>query len=241
MKVLQALIISLFIFGCSNVSPTAEPGIDGIGASSSSGDGDSGHIPGNDPMVDGNDQCTTVCPAGSPGVDGANGSSCSVQQSGTSATVSCTDGTNATLLGGAQGPAGPMGVAGPAGPKGDTGTTGATGSTGATGPQGPAGPKGDTGAKGADGLLKASSVYVRTHYQATSAQALCDDGDVATGGGCDAGTVGIRYSSPLYDPENNGEYDGEFAADGDTPNGWACRTSDMTYITARVICVDVTP
>lgn len=60
--------------------------------------------------------------AGEPGPTGANGGSCSVVENPDgSATISCDDGSMATI-----GP-GPVGATGPSGPAGMTGATGATG------------------------------------------------------------------------------------------------------------------
>jgi hypothetical protein len=60
-----------------------------------------------------------VGPAGASGAAGADGTSCTAVQGDGSATVSCTDGTSATVHDGAEGPPGPEGPAGPPGPSGD--------------------------------------------------------------------------------------------------------------------------
>jgi hypothetical protein len=56
---------------------------------------------------------------GATGPAGANGTSCTALQGDGSATVTCSDGTSATVQDGAQGPPGPEGPAGPPGPSGD--------------------------------------------------------------------------------------------------------------------------
>jgi hypothetical protein len=60
-----------------------------------------------------------VGPIGATGPAGADGNSCTAVQGDGSATVSCTDGTSATVHDGAEGPPGPEGPAGPPGPSGD--------------------------------------------------------------------------------------------------------------------------
>jgi hypothetical protein len=93
-----------------------------------------------------------------------------------------------------KGPTGPKGVTGPKGAKGPTGAKGANGPAGPKGPTGPAGPKGATGPAGGPpgptgppGTF--GSVVVRFVDQSSSAntngnaQANCDSGERATGGG----------------------------------------------------------
>jgi hypothetical protein len=92
---------------------------------------------------------------------------------------------------GATGPKGDTGATGPKGDTGATGPTGATGATGATGPAGPAGPqgvkgdKGDTGATGPAGTSSSVTFYGRGSglVAGNQAEAYCDAGDTATGGG----------------------------------------------------------
>ena len=83
-----------------------------------------------------------------PATLGADGSSCSVTQAASGATLTCTDGTSASLLNGNDGLDGAQGLQGPIGPPGATGPAGPQGAQGATGEQGPVGavgPKGDAG------------------------------------------------------------------------------------------------
>jgi len=76
----------------------------------------------------------------SKGTAGANGTSCTATKTGTTTTISCTDGTSVAIEDGAKGATGDKGAVG------DTGATGATGAKGDTGAQGAKGDKGDTGA-----------------------------------------------------------------------------------------------
>lgn len=55
---------------------------------------------------------------GMPGTNGEDGSSCSVAKLGDTATISCEDGTEATVSDGAQGAKGDTGATGPQGPEG---------------------------------------------------------------------------------------------------------------------------
>jgi hypothetical protein len=96
--------------------------------------------------------------------------------------------TGATGPKGDTGATGPKGDTGATGAKGDTGATGPTGATGATGATGPAGPQGVKGDKGDTGPAGSSSSV--TFYGRGSgavagdqAEAFCDAGDTATGGG----------------------------------------------------------
>ncbi|MEL7450664.1 MAG: hypothetical protein AAFN78_15730, partial [Pseudomonadota bacterium] len=73
------------------------------------------------------------------------------------------------------GPAGPEGPQGPAGPQGDQGAIGPIGPVGPQGPQGPAGVLGFY-------QRTASSAFV-PDFQVVTVEAVCDPGDVATGGG----------------------------------------------------------
>lgn len=128
---------------------------------------------------------------------------------------------------GATGPAGP---AGPQGPKGDRGDTGATGPTG---PQGPKGDKGDPGEPGPAGSDATVSFYGRSGGGAGDrAEAFCNPGDVATGGGGygTSGAFGGRVKIEEFGPTT--------ADDG--RSGWFVKT-DMfavvypyTYI--KIVC-----
>ena len=87
-----------------------------------------------------------------PATLGADGSSCSVTQTASGATLTCTDGTSASLLNGNDGLDGAQGLQGPIGPPGATGPAGPQGAQGAPGQQGPAGPMGPAGQKGEPGV-----------------------------------------------------------------------------------------
>ncbi|MEM9315765.1 MAG: hypothetical protein AAGA95_14155, partial [Pseudomonadota bacterium] len=88
---------------------------------------------------------------------------------------------------GAQGDTGPAGPAGPTGPQGPAGAQGDTGPSGPIGPQGPAGPQGEEGPQGPAGVLGFYSRVVASNFvpdfQVVRVDAVCDPGDVATGGG----------------------------------------------------------
>lgn len=88
-------------------------------------------------------------------------------------------------------------------------------------------------------MLDATRVYTAfdTSFVSSGTQtvtALCDSGDVATGGGCSMSNnnAALRHSTP------NG-----VAQVGDAPNGWYCnfQVASNTTINAWAICVDVTP
>jgi hypothetical protein len=97
---------------------------------------------------------------------------------------------------------GAVGPQGPQGPKGDAGATGATGASGAT------------GAKGANG---ATSVVVRLKNATSASNRLsdsvsCSPGEVAVGGGYDAGGNGGTFTLFSSGPVP--------ATAGATPTGW---------------------
>ncbi len=73
--------------------------------------------------------------SGDDGQDGKDGTDCSVATKDGISTVSCTDGTTATVTG-------PAGETGPEGPAGETGPEGPAGGAGPEGPEGPTGPMG---------------------------------------------------------------------------------------------------
>lgn len=116
--------------------------------------------------------CTCIGETGAPGVDGADGvdgSSCSVTPIAEGATVTCTDGTTATVLNGLDGTAAAQGAPGLDGSSCSVAQTasgatvsctdgtmaqlsnGSPGAPGAVGPAGPAGPAGATGPAGPRG------------------------------------------------------------------------------------------
>jgi hypothetical protein len=98
---------------------------------------------------------------------------------------------------GETGPEGPAGPAGPDGPEGREGPTGPAGPAGPAGPQGEAGPEGPEGPQGPQGATGATGAagdtgvlrFYRAQASTTAddggatAQARCDIGDAATGGG----------------------------------------------------------
>jgi hypothetical protein len=119
------------------------------------------------------EDCTCV---GEPGAPGTDGSSCSVTTVPEGATVTCTDGTQATVLNGLDGTAAAQGAPGLDGSSCSVAqttsgatvsctdgtvaqlTNGAPGDVGPAGPPGqsivgPAGPRGETGATGATGAV----------------------------------------------------------------------------------------
>jgi hypothetical protein len=108
------------------------------------------------------------------------------------------------------GPSGPTGETGAAGPQG---LIGPTGTTGPSGPTGDIGPSGATGPVGPLGTVDISTYVVTTqasgHGFATT-QAMCDAGDVATGGGVSTQQIPfpswVSASFPV--------------TDGQTPIGW---------------------
>jgi hypothetical protein len=110
-----------------------------------------------------------------------------------------------------RGPAGPAGPEGARGATGERGLTGPAGATGAAGPRGPAGP---------------TTVTVRTLDGMGQAQADCQPGERATGGGGTiqaAGTGFLVNSEPL---PNNG-----------TPTFWFVQSSVNTDpVIAWVVC-----
>jgi hypothetical protein len=82
---------------------------------------------------------------------------------------------------GAPGPAGPAGPAGPPGPIGAQGPAGPAGPPGETGLQGPPGPQGPRGVLGFYQKVVTSPPVAES--QLAVVEAVCNDGDVAVGGG----------------------------------------------------------
>jgi hypothetical protein len=121
------------------------------------------------------------------------------------------------------------GARGPRGPEGQRGRPGPQGEPGAVGPEGPAGPVGEPGAPG---VLHTYAVIVPapiTGGPAVAAEAVCDAGDVATGGGFL--TSGVIRSSFVSDAEGQSGWRGEAV---DTEEGAASLKS-------TVVCVDNPP
>lgn len=231
MKALHVIVIALFSMGCSTVGEELpdvgqEVAVDGEEA------------PGRETMGDGDDEsCASTCSDGSPGTSGTDGSTCSVVQNGEAATISCTDGSTATVVSGVDGTDGAdgegIGIAGPTGPQGPTGSTGPQGPAGAsvTGAEGPAG---DDGAPGDDGVLSAGLVYTRTSQTTNGSwrRVSCDAGDFALSGGCSVS--GTSTSLVNHWPTVGTSP----AADGETPDGWECQYGVSAVVTAFVVCVD---
>jgi hypothetical protein len=116
-------------------------------------------------------------------------------------------------------------LTGKPGKNGAAGANGADGAAGANGPQGPKGAEGSEGAKGTDG---ATNVVVHIAETKTSthgngfAQANCNAGERATGGGVQMGpgnSVDVWYFQPGGRPSLSG-HTGQELKDGETPTAW---------------------
>ena len=189
---------------------------------------------------DGDLFAATMCPAGKqgpqglPGANGLNGSSCSVQQSGSNATVACSDGTTATIEGGAgvPGPMGTPGAAGAVGPQGPAGPAGAS----VVGPQGPTGPAGPAGTNGSFSTANIYSVEDQLDSGGAWGDAMCDTGDIAISGGCNLFGISaqLQFSAPFQDPAAT-------FGDSSPPVGWSCRWNGAVGGSgvAYALCVDV--
>lgn len=201
-------------------------------------------------------ECPTTCEAlpgtpgedgtnGLPGKDGTDGSSCSVQQNGVSATISCTDGTMATVTSGEDGLDGTA-LPGPAGPMGPTGPAGVAGPRGDMGPAGPTGPKGDQGDRGPAGMLSGEKLYVAYHNEVINwngtATAACAEGDIAISGSCslpkDVGAAHISSAPSQASPRDDGT--GHY----NLSHAWGCTmtgigSSRPTLVIAIAVCLDV--
>lgn len=179
MRALVLFIVLLITIGCGAPESTnsAETLPDPTDTISESG-GSAGLGPQSDPSVE---TCTCTGEPGDPGMDGTDGSSCSVSTTDGGATISCTDGTSATVLDGLDGAAASRGdpgedgsscsvtqtasgatvsctngttaelVNGAPGAPGTPGVAGPAGVPGAAGAVGPAGPQGERGLAGAAG------------------------------------------------------------------------------------------
>ena len=109
---------------------------------------------------------------------------------------------------GTQGPPGPAGPAGPAGADGTDGT------------QGPPGPEGPS-------VLNATRFYTEEGISETGSIALCDDGDIVTGGGFrESGEIDVFQSFPDF-IQNGWTVTGNFDGSG--------------QVTAFVRCFDNPP
>jgi hypothetical protein len=123
---------------------------------------------------------------------------------------------------------GKNGAAGANGANGAAGATGPQGPKGAEGPKGSEGPKGDEGKEGAKGTNGATNVVVHVAETKTSthgdgfAQANCNAGERATGGGVQMGpgnSVDVWYFQPGGRPSLSGNT-GQELKDGETPTAW---------------------
>jgi hypothetical protein len=128
---------------------------------------------------------------------------------------------------------------------GDTGARGAKGDTGAQGLNGDPGAQGPKGDPGAAGTNSATHALVRTGtadvaYNSTeAAEAACNAGEVAVGGGGSFATAnasaveGLQRTGPLSH--------GVIAPAGSTADGWFARgyntSSTSNLLTAFAICV----
>lgn len=121
-----------------------------------------------------------------------------------------------------------QGATGPRGKKGQRGPRGPKGNVGDTGPRGEAGPR---GAPGADLRLRTYTATARTtgsDGQLMQAQASCDAGDLATGGGFE--TEGLILAS--------------LGVGSPSPTEWqavAQANDEPTTLSAYVVCADLPP
>jgi hypothetical protein len=136
-----------------------------------------------------------------------------------------------------QGPKGDTGAQGPQGVKGDTGAQGPQGVKGDTGPQGPQGVKGDTGPQGPQGApgsgANVSFYTVPVETAGGDAEATCNAGDHATGGGgwgtsgAFGGRTTVQESYPVGNP----------------PTAWHVHTDTFAvvypYTDAYAVCAHV--
>jgi hypothetical protein len=135
------------------------------------------------------------------------------------------------------------GMPGKPGPQGPQGFQGADGADGADGAQGPQGFQGDAGAQGTQGVQGATgaqggvggNLYVVTATNpgtqgGTSATAVCDLGDVATGGGVVLPGLGSLWdNSPLGGSATT------------PPIGWQGGVTGSNPIQVFAVCADVAP
>ncbi len=146
---------------------------------------------------------------------------------------------------GPEGPPGPTGPTGPTGPPGAPGDPGEPGEPGEPGPAGPTGPPGPPGPTGPPGPSALAAVYTRTamvtepgpddsELTTLTAEALCDPGDVALGGGLDHAVMGPN--SNIYSIASKPNAMG---------TGWIGLIRRIqgqgTPLTVYVRCADVTP
>jgi hypothetical protein len=133
------------------------------------------------------------------------------------------------------------GKTGPPGPKGEKGAAGANGVSGAKGERGQTGARGEKGAAGANGATKVVVRYVEATTLNTGdghAQANCEAGERATGGGTELVTgeiTNLKFVNTGGTPAPPGQ--------GATPTGWYnewINQSGMTD-TVRVYVICASP
>ncbi|MBT8132110.1 MAG: hypothetical protein KJO35_07565, partial [Gammaproteobacteria bacterium] len=133
---------------------------------------------------------------------------------------------------GPPGPAGQPGMTGEQGPPGPAGPVGMTGMTGMTGEQGPPGPAGPAGPAGVLRFyVRTQTSPVTTDFTVITVDAVCDPGDVATGGGHISANSVVDW----------------LVATSAVPDGfddrWRIRASHREdgpqQITAQVVCADL--
>ena len=135
----------------------------------------------------------------------------------------CTGGARA-ISWNEQGNTGPRGRAGPRGPRGRAGITGPSGPPGEAGPRGPAGPPLEFN------TYALTATTAGDARQLLTAEASCDAGDLATGGGF----------------ETDGTVLASIGSGGDPPTAWraAAQAQDGTVATTLsvyVVCADLPP
>lgn len=135
-----------------------------------------------------------------------------------------------------QGPKGEQGIQGIQGVQGDQGIPGVKGDQGVKGDTGPQGPKGDTGAPGPNTLGRKHVVGETKAFapggQFTTVVASCPAGEIATGGGFNAGST--VSGDPGFTVQASGPGDGEswrFAGSRTGPD------SVNKTVTVWVICI----
>lgn len=270
MKYIIALFIAALMLGCGTNEEAGTTPIDAETLAGGTGGvvetptltPSAGGPTGDTTTATGGDATACSCVDGAPGESGIDGTSCSVQQTLTGATISCEDGTTATLTNGADGasivgPMGPAGadstVPGPMGPAGPTGPAGAASTV--PGPQGPAGADSTVpGPAGADGADFVDSTFYYVHQfadglgssQPVMKTASCSAGDVLISGGCSLGT---GWNETFNDGTTTGAVDAVLntsgpsaasVAGGAAPIGWTCKYIGVPLsMTMRVtaICV----
>ena len=167
---------------------------------------------------------------------------CTVTQTSGGATITCPDGTSATISNGstgASGKAGPQGapgvagtsVVGPVGPRGPQGAAG----IGTVGPQGPVGAQGEPGQPGADGGFDKDFIYTVAEAGANP-QPTCNSGDFALSGGCTtigSGSLDQLKTSMFRYPMNAS---GTRQDTEELPIGWSCVSAGGNVTVGYALC-----